>query len=101
MKTLKLVLLTALLTIGLASLRSGDSANKTDTTNTTHKPQQLPELQRRNGLQSATPNPVVGVTSSDNYVRFAPDQDTSGSIKTIRFGVGQGIQLHQANLGRV
>jgi hypothetical protein len=71
MKTLKLVLLTALLTIGLASCGSGDGdsscANKTDTTSTTQQATTTTTTTETEcSLQSATPDPVVGVTVRDN-----------------------------------
>ena len=98
MKTLKLVLLTALLTIGLASCSSGDDdnscANKTDTTSTTQQTTTTPATTETEcSLQSATPNPVVGVTVRDNHVVFGPATDTKDSIKTVRFEWDNGYSI--------
>ena len=98
MKTLKLVLITALLTIGLASCGSGDGdnscANKTDTTSTTQQTTTTPATTETEcSLQSATPNPVVGVTVRDNHVVFGPATDTKDSIKTVRFEWDNGYSI--------
>jgi hypothetical protein len=97
MKTLKLVLLTALLTIGLASCGSGEGDNscaiKTDTTSTTQQATTTTTTTETEcSLQSATPDPVVGVTVRDNRVAILSTLD-SYSIKTIRFEWDNGYSI--------
>ncbi len=99
MKRLKLVLLTALLTIGLASCGSGDGdnscANKTDTTNTTQQATTTTgTTETECSLQSATPSPVVGVTVHDNELLFHPDPRSQTSyLRTVGFDWDNGYSI--------
>jgi hypothetical protein len=99
MKTHKLVLLAALLTIGLVACgggSDGDScANKTATTSVA-KQDVTPKVAVDTGCSSSLlgvdPDPVVGTTVHDNKIQFAPHEHPS-SIKSVAFEWDQAYSI--------